>query len=145
MGLRHISAAANHLVDHSQTLCKLINTPCTCHTHTLALAHTPSHGCTSARILLVSACTPRLWANWLAVGTRRQITHIVSFYFLFLLYFCTPSSVHPVILYTCMHMLFKNCSLDSPSWTRVNRKQSLSVSDFIPFLVRNLRLYRQGC
>ena len=116
MGLRHISAAANHLVDHSQTLCKLINTPCTCHTHTLALAHTPSHGCTNARILLVSGMYISSLSQLARCGERDVKSLIQWVFFSFLLHFSTPSSVHPVILDTCMHMLFKNRVLDSP-WT----------------------------
>ena len=144
MGLRHISAAANHLVDHSQTLCKLINTPCTCHTHTLALAHTPSHGCTNARILLVSGMYISSVSQLARCGERDVKSLIQWVFFLFIAF------LHPQFSAPChtrhlhAHAVQKPCS--RLSFLNVSIGNNPFLFHFsIPFLVRNLRLYRQGC
>ena len=127
MGLRHISAAANHLVDHSQSLCKLINTVYVPHTHW--------HTHTISRLYQCTYLTPFCMHVHLVsepIGSLskerdvKKITHIVNCIF-----------AHSVQCMCCSKTAI------SPS-TNVSAGNSSFLFHLILFLVRYLRLYRQG-
>ena len=135
MGLRHISAAANHLVDHSQSLCKLINATHTYwHTHhlTVVLMHVSY---SFLHVHLVSEPIGSLFKE-------RDVKSLIQG--VFFIAFLHPQYSAPChTIYTCMHMLFQNCSLDSTS-TNLSAGNNPFLFHLILFLVRNHRLYRQG-
>ena len=138
MGLRHISAAANHLVDHSQSLCKLIITPYVHATHTYWHTH-------HLTVVLMHVSYSFLHVHLVPepIGSlfkERDVKSLIQGVFFYCI-FAPPCTVHPVILYILA------CTCYSKTAVRLYfYKLNLSAGNnpflfhLILFLVRNLQI-----